>query len=507
MKFYSSAMFSSTSSEQTTSLDIKRFFSEFVNAKSAITVLITSVLLSFGRGCTAGVTPEILSDRYARLYHNYDGPACANFNHELAPEACRNGADNAQEASAWGALLMNILALFCNPVVGSLSDIHGRRIMLIISICLSTLSPAVFVMMQMIKPMDPFYYYLANSVGGSINYIAIIFAALSDTIPEEFRAASFALIMAGFYGGFALAPTLPLLMNHFQVSIVSFILSLGAFLFTFGAFSETLPEEIAASYGQDQTMLDENNNTNEDTSSSLQCFWNLLTPPFREAMILNRNMVIRLVALGSFLSAIVYSTDVNLVIFYIENQLNVRDKDIAQMFVVMGILGVAFQAFLLQPMLKCLGEKGLLVVSFVSGTVHNLLYGVARGKAGIYVALSLSQLTKTNYPVLSSIASKGASPNQQGALQGALFAVGALGSAIGPISMQFIYDRTENNPKLGPGTMFLFASFLYFLGTVAVSFIPVESETSGTLSGTDQSENERDDLEEPLLEPDDASVH
>jgi Na+/melibiose symporter-like transporter len=346
------------------------------------------------------------------------------------------------------------------------------------------------------------WYYISNSIIGIINYTSIVFAALSDTMPEEFRAASFAMILAGFYGGFALAPSLPLLMSHFQVSLLSSILVLGAFLFTLAAFPETLPDSLAASNRQ-QAHSDENENADENPTSSLQMLLDALTRPFREVMILNRDLVIRLVAVGSFFSAIVYSTDHSLVVFYIENHLNVRDKDIAQMFFLMGILGIVFQAFLLQPMVTCLGEKGLLVTSFLSGTLHNFLYGVARDKSCIYVAFSLSQLTKTNFPILSSLASKGASPNEQGQVQGALFALNALGSAIGPLSMQFIYERTKDN--LGPGTMFLFASFLYFVGTVAVSFIPVEKETSSTSSEVDSPDCGSGDPEEPLLQSDSSS--
>ena len=38
--------------------------------------------------------------------------------------------------------------------------------------------------------------------------------------------------------------------------------------------------------------------------------------------------------------------------------------------------------------------------------------------------------------------------------------------------MNFIYERTKDNRRFGPGLMFLLASFLYFIGTVFVSMIP-----------------------------------
>jgi hypothetical protein len=52
--------------------------------------------------------------------------------------------------------------------------------------------------------------------------------------------------------------------------------------------------------------------------------------------------------------------------------------------------------------------------------------------------------------------------------------------------------------------MFLFASFLYFLGTVAVSFIPGKKEVAGSTEGDSECPSENE-LEEPLL-PDSAAL-
>jgi Na+/melibiose symporter-like transporter len=192
----------------------------------------------------------------------------------------------------------------------------------------------------------------------------------------------------------------------------------------------------------------------------------------------------------------VYATDKNLVVFYMERYLNVRENDIAFQFLVMGLVGVLIQAVLLQPLLKFFGEKGLLVLSFMSGTLHNFLYGAARNKLTLYFALGLSQLTKTNTPILASLASQDASVNEQGQIQGALYAVNALSAAIGPLTMQFVYRRTKDN--FGPGTMFVVASFLYFVGTTVVSFIPVRPMVA-TEEMAIESRPILDDLEEPLL--------
>jgi MFS family permease len=468
----------------------------FFGTKATVAILAVSALLSFGIASTVGIVPEILSDRYARLHHAYDGPSCSDWEDDVMPAPCIHGADDAQAASAIGTLVLNTFTLFCNPVVGSLSDVHGRRMPIVFGMFLSTLSPLVLVLMQIIPALQPGWYYLASSSVGIVNYMSIMFAAISDVVPEELRAPSFAIMLAGWYSGFALAPSFPLLMTHFQVSILSLVLAVSAFLLSFLFFPETLPESVASR----RTMDTEETPTSEEDSNFSGVIVDFITKPFQKATILNRSATLRMLTVGSFFSSMVFSTDSNLVLFYVESHLNVRDKDISRMFFVMGCLGIVMQGFLLQPFIKCLGEKGLLVASFLSGTLHNFLYGVARDKRGIFVALCLSQFTKLNFPILSSIASKGASESEQGQVQGSLFSINALAAGAGPMLMQFIYDKTKDT--IGPGTMFVFASFLYFLGTIAISFMPLDNESD---SNESESASAISGLEEPLISPETPS--
>lgn len=261
-----------------------------------------------------------------------------------------------------------------------------------------------------------------------------------------------------------------------------------SFLYTLTFFPETLSDSIRTRNQHEYQSL-ETESEEDSIAKQVAC---ALKQPFKEMKILNRNFTIRLVAIASFFSSMVYSTDVNLVIFYIEEHLDVRANDIARMFFVMGVVGIVFQAVLLQPMVNTLGEKGALITSFISGTIHNFLYGIAQSKGTIYVALCFSQLTKTNTPVLASLASNAASESEQGQLQGAFYAVNALSAAIGPLVMQYIYDRTKDS--IGPGTMFVFAAFLYFVGTMVVSFIPTTQQEIPTTASEDST-----GLNEPLL--------
>ena len=161
----------------------------------------------------------------------------------------------------------------------------------------------------------------------------------------------------------------------------------------------------------------------------------------------------------------VFAADSTLVIYYVEEQLDVQESDIAFMCFFLGAAGVIIQGGLLQPLIALFGEKGLLILSYICGAVHNFLYGAARSKATIYVALVFSQLTKTNLPLLSSLASKNVEAHEQGRVQGALFATNAIANAVGPLSMEYVQRRTQahwGKGKLKGGVVFFHCQHVPF---------------------------------------------
>jgi DHA1 family tetracycline resistance protein-like MFS transporter len=467
---------------QGTNIGYVDFFKVFFAAKGAPQILLLGFLLSFGFGSIIGVVPAVLSDRFARIHHGYDGPNCSDFDRSQKPDACQQGADDAQAAVVLTTFIQNMLTLVCNTTVGSVSDARGRRHIMILSMLLYTFSPAVLVLMQVIDSMDPVWYFVSFALVGVVNWVSIGFSMLSDVIPAEYRAASFGLFVSSFYLGFCLGPSCVLAIDHFAVSVLSLTTMLVALLVGWITLPETLPEQVAE------------RNLVERTNLAATSFRKAMLRPIREMSILNRDTFFRLLTIAYFFSGMVHSSDRSLVLFYMEDQLDVRDGDLATMFFIMGIVGVVVQGVLLELLLTCLGEKGLLVVSFLSGTVHNLLYGLAKSKGIIYFALCLSQLTKTNFALVSSIASNNVSGNEQGRMQGALFALSAVANAIGPVTLQLIYDHTKGGNFLGPGTMFVFASALYFVGTCFVTCIPGDR-----IKPSNTRERNESDLEEPLL--------
>jgi predicted MFS family arabinose efflux permease len=348
-----------------------------------------------------------------------------------------------------------------------------------------------------------------------VSYLSTSFAALSDVVPSAYRAPTYGLLLSGYFGGFSFAPSMAILVSSDTgVALFSFCSSIAAVLAAVWFIPETLPDPVQIEQITDLPVTDDHDpidlepierNEDADLLSSEYEGWRSkftwigrnATRPLREISILRRNRTLQLVSLGSFCAAMVFAIDATLVIYYIEETLDIQKADIAMMSLAMGIAGILIQGGLVQPIVARLGEQGALTLAYSCGTVHNFLYGSAQSKSTIYAALILSQLTKTNIPILSSIASREVAPDEQGRVQGALFAVNAVGNAVGPILVQSFFHHS--GAKFGRGSMFIYASAIYAIGTIVVSFIP--NRLQGVSPPLVVQLHEPENMEEPLLCP------
>lgn len=69
--------------------------------------------------------------------------------------------------------------------------------MILASLFLSCVPTLVFVLLLKVPSLDPFWFYVSNSLIGAINYMSTMFAALSDVVPAQYRAPSYGLMLAG----------------------------------------------------------------------------------------------------------------------------------------------------------------------------------------------------------------------------------------------------------------------------------------------------------------------
>ena len=175
--------------------------------------------------------------------------------------------------------------------------LHDTGIMLI-GVMLSCLSPLCLVLTQIYPDMKPFWYYGAGGLSGLVSWIAVALSALSDVMPPRWRAPSFGLLLAGFSLGFALAPSLALLLGHFRVSLMALGTVVTAVVVVVFFFPETLPPELALE------ARDVRQEQMEGLNAQKKALW-VLYRPIWELSILNRSRLFRLLSALAFFSGIV----------------------------------------------------------------------------------------------------------------------------------------------------------------------------------------------------------
>jgi hypothetical protein len=104
------------------------FLVQFATSKGPRAIASLMLLLALGLGSTVGVVPAVVTDRYARLHHGYSGDmSCSDYSMTEKPQSCLDGSADAQQASALGSLVSNVLTFLTSSLMGSISDEHGRR--------------------------------------------------------------------------------------------------------------------------------------------------------------------------------------------------------------------------------------------------------------------------------------------------------------------------------------------------------------------------------------------
>lgn len=291
-------------------------------------------------------------------------------------------------------------------------------------------------------------------------------------MPPIFRAPAFGLTMAAFYLAFSMSPSLVTLASKRVIPLFSYVTILVSFFFVLFFVPETLPSEVsrnaAMSRGEERMQKEFGMNVYE----------RVLLRPFRDLSILNRSTFSRIIVIMAILSAMVYSSDKTVLLYYIENHLDFNIKDVANYFLVHGLAGIIVQTYILKQLTASIGERYVLIMAYSIGAIYNFLFGIANNKAIIYLAGLVSAFSAMAYPTLTSINSYNGTPLEQGLLQGALASVGALAEGFGPLIMTFVYNRTKDGALFGAGTMFFVGTTFFAMTSVFAYILPAKHANS-----------------------------
>jgi DHA1 family tetracycline resistance protein-like MFS transporter len=320
-----------------------------------------------------------------------------------------------------------VLDFFSNPVLGSLSDTYGRRPFLLQSLCVACASHAFVAAVG-----TPSAVVVAKIALGLCNVSkAMMYAMIVDVMDatgtsQSARVKVFGLIGVASGCGFALGPALGGFIGYLYspfvtVAAAAVFVGISAMLVVL-----TLPETRVQGSGEaaSPTAAGTRGLLSVELCSSLQ----------RTAALGKSHGLVWL--FGTFVLSGVAAGPYAIWYFYTEMKYGWGYGTNSLFLACYGAASVAAQGVLLPTLTpRVLTEFATVNLGFFANSLVFALYGLLSSSRGslLFAVLPLSMVGSLSEPVLRHVFSQLVSPQEQGALQGALAALGTFSNAVGPL--------------------------------------------------------------------------
>ena len=343
-------------------------------------------------------------------------------------------------ATVGGALIMAYaMAQFLfSPVIGGLSDAHGRRPVLLVS--MAGFSASMLVAGFATSLWMLFAGRILAGVTGASYSTAT--AYMADVTPPEKRAQTFGLIGVAFGLGFIIGTAVGGLLGGLDIrwpffasaALAGVNILMGLFL-----LPESLPPERRRPFDWRRANAIGSVRQISRLGGSLR--------RFAIAYFLWMLAIQVLHGMWAYIAAYRYSwtpTGIGLSLTFV------------------GVLAVIVNGFLVRRTVQRLGEWRTLLLGIASGTAGYLVQVFAGTPALAYIALTVGALGGLTVPALQALMTRQATPETQGELQGALATIAAATVIVGPIlfSQLFAFVTGTDAPIYAPGAPFLLSTLL-----------------------------------------------
>jgi len=360
-------------------------------------------------------------------------------------------------AITWTMAAFTLGQAVATPIWGRISDAHGRRLVLILTLIGAALS---YVWLAFANDL---WSVIGSRVFGGLmaGNIATAFAYVTDITTDAERPAGLGKVGAAMGLGFVFGPATGGLLAGAEVETANFMLpALAAAGMSIVAVVGTiimLPESLSPA---DRKPLFGKQVHDAKNISLAQANRRGLTRLFAAAMVFYTSM--------SLMESIfpLWAYDVY----------GMGPRDIGLVFFVLGMISITMQGGLIGPLSRRFGEKR---VSITAG----LFFSVGLGGMGL--AMELWQVWAALVPfgigvglfnpTVSSMVSKAASANERGAVMGRYQSSSAMGRVIGPVICGPVYSGIALAAPFTLGAV-LMLPVVMALGGFRLAALPAETE-------------------------------
>ena len=300
--------------------------------------------------------------------------------------------------------LANFIA---SPILGALSDAHGRRPVLLLGFCglaLSFLATAMATALWVLIAV--------RLVSGAMQAnMSVGNAYVADITPPEQRAKRFGLLGAMFGLGFILGPVMGGLLGAIDLRLPFFAagsLSLVNLLYGYFVLPESLPVDRRRPFRWRAA----------NPISSLRGL----------AQLKGAGMLVAVIACAGLAQFVLYTCWV----LYTTFKFGWGPLENGWSLAAVGVVSVIVQGFLLGRLLRWFSPRRLAVLGLISSTLAYLLWGAATQGWMMFAVIFVNLLGSTVAAAIQSIISSAADPRSQGQALGAVGGLNSLTAVIAP---------------------------------------------------------------------------
>lgn len=365
---------------------------------------------------------------------------------------------DAAHALGLSMTLWALLQFLMSPILGALSDQYGRRPIILVS-CVGL---GISYFATALAPTFAFFLAARLISGATAGNISAANAYIADVTPPAGRAKAFGMLGAAFGVGFTFGPGLGGLLGAIDIRFPLF--AAGALCF------------INALYGY--FILPESHKIENRT----QFMWRKANPIGALSVFKDQPMLYALLPVYGLFS-LAQSVFPTTFVLYAEHRYHFNTVVTGATMAASSTLMILAQIFLVQRVVRGLGERRAMIVALCFGMIGFSLYGLAPTPMWFWAAMPVMTLWAVFTPSIQSLMTQRVSPSAQGRLQGGLASITALMGIIAPQLYTTLFALGVSKTLPGgvdlPGAPFLAASFALLVALVIAFFVVRRSPTSG----------------------------
>lgn len=363
------------------------------------------------------------------------------------PDVVRRFASDPAVVSEYFGYFIAVYALMqfiASPLLGALSDLYGRRPILLVSLFMAALD---YLLMAYAPSLTILFIgrIISGLTGASIT---VAMAYIADISNDENRSKNYGMVGAAMGLGFIIGPAIGGLVGRYG-SEMPFLLAAGMNMlnFLFGIFF--LPESFPKEKRRPFQMKKIN--------------------PLASLSLIFRSPAIIILSLVHFLFQFAGHTNAAIWTLYAQYRYQWSVTEIGISLATVGVLVAISQGLLTRIIVPKLGEYRTIVLCLLGESIAFAAYGFATTGLAIYIILVVNSILWVGPPALQSLVTKNIAPEDQGEFQGSLVSLTSLAAIINPIIVTqiFAYFTHKDHFHL-PGAPYFFAAIICFAAWMAM---------------------------------------